>query len=105
MKYDLTKFPVGEDDQQLKDDTGKLAFYKQAFIKALLSEPNPMVPGAQPLSNDVKMKRYALYVKLKKANGTTNLDTDEVAILSDAVMLYPTLIAGQCRDFLNQKED
>lgn len=103
MKYDLTKFPVGEDDVQLKDETGKPSTYKHALTKAVLAG---IRPDGQPITDpELKMKHYALYVKLKKANGTTNLDADEVKLLADAVMVYPIIIAGQCRDFLNQKED
>lgn len=103
MKYDLTKFPVGEDDVQLKDEAGKPSTYKHALIKAVAAG---IKTDGQPITDgELKMKHYALYLKLKKANGSVNLDSEEVKVLSDAVMLYPIIIAGQCRDFLNQKED
>jgi hypothetical protein len=98
MKFDLTKFPVSEDGQQLKDEKGVLANYRTAFMKAFASDADE---NGQPVRGEEKFKRFDMWLKFKNANANIELSAEEVVqatkVARDA---FPIIIAGQCRDFL-----
>lgn len=102
MLYNLKKFPVSDDDTQLKDDKGVNANYRNVFIKALTSDVdeqgNPLRDGAE------KFKRFDLYMKIKAVQGLVELEIDELAMLKKLAVIFPTVVAGQIRDFLATPE-
>lgn len=102
MLFDLDKFPVSEDDTQLKDEKGKLATYRDAFMKAAT---NDFDTNGQPVRGEEKFKRFDIWQKMKHANQLVDLDAKEVTYLTDLARdAFPILIAGQCRDFLKAPE-
>lgn len=102
MKYDLSKFPVGEDDSQLKDEKGQLADYRMAFMKAFA---NDFDEAGQPIRGEEKFKRFDMYQKFKSATTIIDLAAEEVVLATKAARdAFPILVAGQCRDFLANPE-
>lgn len=102
MLFDLTKFPIAEDDTQLKDEKGKLATYRDAFMKAAA---NDFDTNGQPVRGQEKFKRFDMWHKLKHARNLIALDAAEVVYLTELARdAFPILVAGQCRDFLKKPE-
>lgn len=97
MRYDLSKFPIGDDDTQLKDETGKPVTYREVFMKAA---SNDMDENGAPVRGEIKFKHYDLYTKIKKAIAIVDLTIDEVAMLKQRSLAFPTIVAGQARDLL-----
>lgn len=50
-----------------------------------------------------KLSRFELFLKLKFATIDTHFDLQEINLLDKAVMVFPTLIAGQLHYILTQK--
>lgn len=102
MKYDLSKFPVSDDNEQLKDEKGKSAFFRDAFMKAAASDFDA---NGQPVRGEEKFKRFDMWRKIKHADQFVDLDAKEVTYLTELARdAFPVLIAGQCRDFLAKPE-
>jgi hypothetical protein len=102
MKFDLSKFPVAEDDTQLKDEKGNLANYRTAFMKAFV---NDFDENGQPIRGEEKFKRFDMWQKFKKAIAKIDLTAEEITFSTKAARdAFPILIAGQCRDFLTKPE-
>jgi len=102
MKFDLTKFPVNEIDEQVKDEKGKLSTFKDAFMKAFTIDFDE---SGQPIRGEEKFKRFDMWQKFKKANGSIELTAEEVVLCTKVARdAFPILIAGQCRDFLTKPE-
>lgn len=100
MQYDLSLFPVSDDDQPLKDETGKPSNFRKTLITLCAAD----VDGdGQPVKGTEKVKRFEIYMKLKAATRVVDLSSDEVGLLSQAALAFPTIIAGQVRYFLDQK--
>jgi hypothetical protein len=103
MRFDLTKFPVAEDDTQLRDEKGVPANYRMAFMKAF---SNDLDENGQPVRGEEKFKRYDMYTKFRKANGSIDLTAEEIVLATKAARdAFPIIVAGQCRDFLAKPED
>lgn len=103
MKYDLSKFPVSDDNEQLKDEKGSLAFFKTALMKAAA---NDFDTNGQPVRGEEKFKRFDMWRKIKHAGQFVELDAKEVTYLTELARdAFPVLIAGQCRDFLAKPEN
>jgi|SRR5882672_6864730 len=101
MKYDITLFPVSDDDKQLMDETGQPVNYRKLLIRICAAEVDGQ---GQPIRGEAKMQRYEIYSKLKKATTSIELDSEETSLLISAALAFPTIVAGQVRDYLNQKE-
>lgn len=101
MKFDLTKFPVAEDDTQLKDEKGKLSTYRDVFIKGLVSDIDK---DGNPIRGEAKFKRFDMYMKFKKSAAIIDLSAEDVVMLTDVVLVFPSIVAGQARDFLAKPE-
>jgi hypothetical protein len=102
MKFDLTKFPLAEDDTQLKDEKGNLANYRMAFMKAAATDFDSV---GQPVRGEEKFKRFDMWRKIKHAGSIIELDAGEVVYLTMLARdAYPVIVAGQCRDFLAKPE-
>jgi hypothetical protein len=101
MKFNLTKFPIGEDDKQLKDENGKNVTFKEVLIKAITSA----VDGrGQQVQGEEKFKRFDMYMRLKKSKGIVELNAEDVVMLTNAAQAFPVIVAGECRDFLAKPE-
>jgi hypothetical protein len=102
MLFDLTKFPVSEDDTQLKDEKGKLANYRMAFMKAFA---NDLDENGQPIRGEEKFIRFDMWQKFKHAPDLVDLSAEEITKATKAARdAFPILVAGQCRDFLTKPE-
>jgi hypothetical protein len=93
MKYDL--------EQQLKNSDGTLAetagvpeTARKGIIAALLNDPQ----GTQAAD---KAKKFELFLKLKGSGD--DFSVDEVALMSKAIEIYPTLVYGQLKAILDQR--
>jgi hypothetical protein len=98
MKFDLSKFPVSDDDTQLKDEMGKFATYRTVLMKAAANEFDE---NGQPLRGSVKMDRYDLYLRIKKLTSNfIDFSAEDLVALNVGILGFPIVIAGQARDFL-----
>lgn len=102
MKYDLTLFPVSDDNEQLKDEKGALVTFRQVLLKVIVADNDS---NGQIFPLEEKMARYAIYKKLKKAKEVVELSPEEAALLNKSALSFATVIAGQTCDFLNQTEE
>jgi hypothetical protein len=68
--------------------------------RAVLSDAGP---DGRPIAGEEKIKRFELFLKLKFADSTTSFSLDEVQLMDKAILVYPTLIAGQLHYVLTQK--
>jgi hypothetical protein len=99
MIFDISKFPVNELDEQLKDEKGKLVTFKETIIKALMAD---LDEAGNALRNaEQKFKRFDLYMKFKNAKGKVELDAKEVVTITEACIGgFPSFIAGQIKAHL-----
>jgi hypothetical protein len=99
MIFDISKFPVNQLDEQLKDETGKLVNFKQTIIKALMADVDEA--GNALRNAEQKFKRFDLYMKFKNAKDKIELDAKEVVTITEAcVGGFPSFIAGQVKAHL-----
>lgn len=102
MLFDLNKFPIAEDNTQLKDEKGALANYRVAFMKA---SANDFDTSGQPVRGEEKFKRFDMWFKIKHADQLIELGANEIVYLTELARdAFPILVAGQCRDFLKKPE-
>lgn len=102
MRFDLTKFPLNEMDEQVKDEKGNLGTYREAFMKAAA---NDFDGQGQPVRGEEKFKRFDMWRKIKHAGASINLEASEITYLTELCRdAFPVLVAGQCRDFLKKPE-
>jgi hypothetical protein len=99
MIFDISKFPVNQLDEQLKDETGKLVNFKQTIIKALMADVDEA--GNALRNAEQKFKRFDLYMKFKNAKDKIELDAKEIVTITEAcVGGFPSFIAGQVKAHL-----
>lgn len=105
MKFDLTKFPVGDDDNQLKDERGeKPVTYREVFMKCLVAEPADAM-GRSTVQGEERFNRFDLWQRFKHASRLIELDPKEIITCTNAARdAFPIIIGGQCRDFLKKPE-
>jgi hypothetical protein len=86
---------------------------RYVLMNAMLSQ----VDGdGQPIKGEEKIKRYDLWIRLKKAvakgtlvadgkggevDNSTDFDPEDITFLRKAVLMYPTLVVGQIREILS----
>lgn len=100
MRYDLNKFPLGSNDEQLRQpDNVSLATWRETLIMAVTQEEQ-----GSPVRGKVKFDRYDVYKKLKGASQYVDLSIDQVKILSDLCDVFPIIVAGQMKEFLESPE-
>jgi len=108
MRFDLTKFPLNELDEQVKDEKGKLGTYREAFMRAAANDftgERDQMGNSIPVRGEEKFKRFDMWQKVKHSNGRIDLDAREVIYLTELCRdAFPVLVAGQCRDFLKRPE-
>lgn len=98
MIYNIAKTLVDHEDNVAKEFVKGVETeitVKMGLIKALLAE------GTQ--SVEEKMKRFELFLKLKAAEVEAELSAEEAALLHKAVEVFPTLVMGQLKRFIDQK--
>lgn len=78
------------------------ATLKDSLIDAMINEPQKQ---GETLSKTKKRDRYRIYKMLIEANGSIDLESEDITTLKDALWNQEsTLVAGQCCDMLeNQK--
>lgn len=101
MHYNLAKFPIGQNDKQLKDENGKDATYRETLMQAISADIDS---EGQPIRGQKKFIRYAIWKKLKAASGNIFLTAEEVALLTECATLFPVIVAGQVKDYLENPE-
>lgn len=99
MNIDLAKTFVDGFDQPVMEKDAPITA-KELLKRACLADHNG---DNQPVNSDEKVKRFDLYMKIKAAEGVTNFEVDEVALLDKAVRVFPTLILGQLHYLLSGK--
>lgn len=72
---------------------------KQGLCKSLLMEING---NGQPVLGESKIKRFDLWLKLKLAEGLVKLESEEITLLKEAVLVFAPLAAGQLTNHLKQ---
>jgi hypothetical protein len=104
MKYNLAMFPVSEDDEQLKDDKGRLATFRETLMKGMTTDVNGDNPQI-PINTEEKFKRWEMWRKFKVATTEVELTPEEVTFVTKVCgIAFPVLVAGQCREFLRNPE-
>jgi hypothetical protein len=99
MKFDLTKSPMSDTDTPLLDEQGKVVTFRTLLINIALADVDQ---HRQPVQGGEKIKRYEIYRKLKGAkSGSVDLRAEDVALLKEGALAFPTLIAGEVRAFLD----
>lgn len=92
------EFEVGIQDENGLDvvDENKETFtVRRAIRRALLSGR---------AEAEQKLKNYDLFIKLRDATSSTDFSLTEVKSMRDtSIEVYPTLVAGQLAQFLDQK--
>lgn len=101
MQYNLSKFPVGENDAQLKDENMNLVTYREILMTCVSSDRQG---DGSPVQGPGKFIRYQIWKKLKKEKQTINLTAEEVALLKDACQVFPVIVMGQVVEFLEAPE-
>lgn len=52
-------------------------------------------------TKDKKLERFELFLKLKSATNETEFTLEEAQMLDTAILVYPTLIAGQLHTLIS----
>jgi len=99
MKLDFTTQLVDANDEVVLEDE-KPVEVKLLLKRAALAD---FLPDGRPIPSDEKFNRFELYMKLRSADEHTDFSLDEVALLDRAVLVFPTLIAGQLHYLLQNK--
>lgn len=100
-KFDVTKFPIGQDGKQLLTEDGHPAMFRNACIVAITSE---MDADGVRLHSKKKFDHYDIYVRLKNSDRFIELDDEDIATLTTAALALPIVVAGQIRDWLAAPE-
>jgi len=98
MKYVLTDKILNERGKPIPDEDGKDTTLGVAIQVALLSG---MDGEMQPIKGLAKVKRYKLFTKIVGQSEVT-LDADEVVMIKEAVMAFPTIIVGRVHEILDR---
>lgn len=99
MKIDFAAQLRDGDDKVIIENDAPAAV-KEILKRAVLAD---VTPQGQPVPAEEKVKRFDLFLKLRSADETTDFTLDEVQLLDKAVLVFPTLIAGQLHYLLSHK--
>lgn len=100
MKFDVAGHLKNViDGSTIKDPDGSTPDIGTALMRALVADTDG---DGNPLKGDEKVRRYGVIIKLA---GKTEVDltAEDIVLLKAAVLIFPTAIAGQLRDFLEIK--
>ena len=98
MKIDFSAL-LRDAEDKVVEENGIPAAVQTLLKRAALAD---FLPDGRPVPADEKYKRFEIYMKLRSADMDTDFSLDEVALLDKAVLVFPTLIAGQLH-YLLQK--
>lgn len=87
----LQQYANADDTPAVNADDKTPVYLKQMLIQACLSESQ---------DNSKKVKKYSLYRDLKTAKKEISLTSEDVVILKEAIMPWPTLVVGQTHEML-----
>lgn len=100
MKYDLSKtFDNALGQKFLKEDKTPETF-QSICTQCLLADVDG---NNQPVRGGEKLKRFDLWMKIKQAEGEVELDSEQIQLLSSAAEIFSTILYGQFKYFLEQK--
>lgn len=98
MKYDLTEKLKDHKGNYIPNDEKNDSTLYDVITIGLLAD----VDGDhQPIRGLQKVKRYKLFLKIM-GKDSVDLTAEEVAMISDAVLMFPTVVCGQVQEILNQ---
>lgn len=101
MRISLTQPFFNADDSPATDAaTKKVMDLRWSLTQICLHE---IGADGQPLRGEAKVKRYDLYRKIKKAGEVISLTAEEISLLKDGALAFPTLVAGQTREMLENE--
>jgi hypothetical protein len=99
MKIDLDARVYNVDGTTAKEN-GKEVACRELLIRALLSEIDG---NGNPVRGQDKIKRYDLFLDVRKATNDTDFAAEEISLLKEAVLIFNALAAGQLRELLEGK--
>lgn len=103
MKYDLTTPVTGLNGKPALNESGVDGTMYDILLMAAGAD---MDGDGNPIKGLQKVKRYNTLLKiLGHAGETVELSIDDVALLNEAVLIFPTVIAGKARAFLDQQAE
>jgi hypothetical protein len=99
MILDLANTFVKGIEGEIVTEGDKAVHYGLVIRRALLSDVDHL---GQAIKTDAKLARYDLFTKISLA-GTAAVDytLEEITLMRDAVLVFPTLVAGQVHKFLS----
>lgn len=98
MRIDLTQRIFNADDTVAVDaKTDEPLTLKTFLIQAALAE---VTGDRQPVAGADKPKRYAIFIELKKAGDFVDLPVEDITLLKQAALVFPTLLVGQIHAML-----
>ena len=87
------QYANADDTPAINADDKTPVTLKQMLIQACLSD-------SQNGDNSKKVKKYSLYRDLKRAKKELNLSSEDIVLLKEAIMNWPTLVVGQTHEML-----
>lgn len=98
MKYNLNHKILDQKGRPIPDEDGNDTTLGMAIQVALLSGVDGEM---QPVKGLAKVKRYNIFVRLVGEN-EIELTPDEVVLIKDAVLAFPTIIVGRVTEILDR---
>jgi len=98
MKYDLTQKIVDLKGRPIPNEDKEDSTLYDVVTVALLSEFDG---EHQPIRGGLKTKRYKILLKVL-GKKEVEFTVEEVALVNEAVLAFPTLICGQAQEMLNK---
>lgn len=99
MKFDLKLYPVSDDGEQLKDEKGLNANYRQIFLKACAADIDG---NGDAIKGEAKFKMFDMWMRVKNSTDTIELSAEDIVFLTKQCLVFPVIVAGQVRDFLKK---
>jgi hypothetical protein len=99
MKIDLEARVYNVDGTTAKEN-GKEVSCRELLIRALL---NDIDGNGNPVRGQDKIKRYDLFLEMRKATDETDFKAEDISLMKEAVLVFNSLAAGQLRELLEGK--
>jgi hypothetical protein len=98
MKYDLTVKLKDLKGNPIPNEDKEDSTLYDVITLGLLSEADG---EGQPVRGGAKVKRYKLFTKIL-GQTEVELTAEEVTLINEALLVFPTLVCGQAQGILNQ---
>ena len=100
-KFDLSKtFENADGTPAVAADTKQALDLRWALTQICLHEVSG---NGEPVRAQAKVRRYDLYRRIKKAGcAAVELSPEDVTFMREAALVFPTLLAGQTREMLEE---